>query len=193
MTEFVKNYKPSTPEERDALNAKAWAKTKQFIAENRIVRPPAHMRQKPPTPELLAETKAKQDKLPGNQLQKIITKRLGQEAIAGCGCKSMIGKMNNWGVNGCRIHLADISSRLETIATEKEWNLQPEEGEVVAKEDIGKPVPQTKRTKFLRLIARMISKTEVGKSLIYYKCEKMVLLAIRRSERLLQLDKNKKV
>jgi hypothetical protein len=122
--------------------------------------------------------------LPGSQLQRIITIRLGQEAVAGCGCRSMIAHMNQWGPVGCRNQLDVITERLVEIATKREWVLEAEDG--CNPEDYGKPVPQTRRTRFLRLLARAVAVTDTGKGFVRGRCQAMALLAIRRSERELE-------
>lgn len=134
-----------------------------------------------PTPEEVERQRAYLLALPGSQLQRIITTRLGQQAIAGCGCTSMISQMNRWGVAGCRRNLDAITDRLVDIATKREWVLGAEDG--VDPADVGKPVPQTRRTKFLRLLSRAVSVTDAGKDFVRGRCRAMATLAIRRSER----------
>jgi hypothetical protein len=133
------------------------------------------------SPEAIAERTARMRKRPGWQLQRLIVKRLGQKAIAGCGCESMIAKMNQWGVVGCRKNIEPITDRLVDVATKKEWVLEPEEG--VSPDDIGKPVPQTRRTRFLRLLARTMSVTDIGAGFVRGQCRAMATLAIHRAER----------
>ena len=135
------------------------------------------------SPEAIAERKARIRRYPGWQLQRLIVQRLGQKAIAGCGCDSMISKMNQLGVAGCRKQIEAITDRLVTVATKKEWVLEPEEGVDVQPGDVGKPVPQTRRTRFLRLMARVVSITDAGAGFVRGRCRSMILLAIRRAER----------
>lgn len=52
---------------------------------------------------------------PGDHLREVIETRYGMmpsSLIASCGCKEMIGRMNKWGVAGCREHRADIIAHL---------------------------------------------------------------------------------
>jgi hypothetical protein len=120
---------------------------------------------------------------PGTELQKIITKRLGQEAIAGCGCTSMINKMNKAGVKTCRIHIQHFTNRLVEIATKRKWVIEDLPEENVDPDKIGTEVPQTIRTRWARLFARITAKVPGGMSLIEWRCRCMVELAIRRAER----------
>jgi len=119
---------------------------------------------------------------PGDFLHDIIKSRLGQRAIAGCGCHSVWAEMNQLSVDGCRREIDRLAARLVEIATQREWLIQSEEGQDVAEQDIGKPVPQTWRTRTARGFARIAAKLPAGMTLIEWQCQRLVLLAIRRAE-----------
>jgi hypothetical protein len=135
----------------------------------------------PESPKALARREANLQTLPGSQLHKILSRWLGQKIVAGCGCSSMIGEMNRWGVDGCRTRVDAITDRLVKVATKQQWNLTAEDG--VDPTDVGKPVPQSHRTRFLRLLARIVSVTDAGAGFVKSRCRAMVLMAIRRAER----------
>ena len=42
-----------------------------------------------------------------------------------CGCEHWIGAMNDWGVEGCRLHKADIIQRLRDARKERMLSLIP--------------------------------------------------------------------
>jgi len=119
--------------------------------------------------------------MPGHQLQRIIARLLGQEAVLGCGCGSMIARMNAWGPAGCREHLDELTDRLVEVATVRQWNLELEPG--VNPVAVGQPVPQTRRTRLARLVARATAALPGGEGLVRSQCRAMVTLAIRRAER----------
>lgn len=119
----------------------------------------------------------------GAHLHKLIKTYLGQKIIAGCGCGSMIEKMNTWGPDGCRKRIEEIIDYLEKIAIEKNWSLQPEDGVDAADIDIGADVPQSIRTRCLRVLACMASTVEVGEEFVRGMCRLMVERAITLAER----------
>lgn len=52
---------------------------------------------------------------PGTELKRILL-RFGIKARCGCDCARMARQMNNWGPDGCEIHLAKIVDHLEKEA-----------------------------------------------------------------------------
>jgi hypothetical protein len=74
--------------------------------------------------------------------------------------------MNRLGPDGCREQIDGLTKELVETATKKEWTIQPEVEIAVPGEAIGKPVPQTIRTRIMRLAARTASKIPGGNSLI---------------------------
>lgn len=131
---------------------------------------------------LRSEARRALESLPGYQLAVLITAVLGQEAMPGCGCGSMIAAMNAWGVAGCREHLDEIVDRLVTVATEKDWLIQPEAGEAVPVELIGTPVCQTLRCRAARVAARVLATTAAGAAVIRGRCRWLIELAVARAE-----------
>jgi hypothetical protein len=120
---------------------------------------------------------------PGTELQKIITKRLGQKAISGCGCLSMINKMNKVDIKTCHIHIEHYTKQLVEVATKRNWVIEDIPEENVDPNLVGTEVPQTIRTRWARRFARITAKVPGGMSLIEWQCRRMIELAIRRAER----------
>lgn len=59
---------------------------------------------------------------PGTQLKRIL-ETFGITAQSGCGCDSMVARMNRWGVAGCREHLPEIVAHLEHEAKARGWRM----------------------------------------------------------------------
>lgn len=117
---------------------------------------------------------------PGKHLHAIIAAAFGQNAIPGCGCGSMMSRMNGWGLSGCKKRQEEIVSWLVNVATKESWTLQPEAG--VDPDDIGKPVPQTLRTRFMRAAAQTVNAV-TGDGPLRVACRSMVRLALWRAAR----------
>jgi hypothetical protein len=119
---------------------------------------------------------------PGTHLQTIITKHLGQMAIPGCGCKSIIAEMNRIGPDGCREDIDRLAAKLAKVATSKEWVIEPEVGQRVPIENLGEPVPQSIRTRLARLAARTAAALPGGMLLIEWQCREMIEVACLLAE-----------
>jgi len=141
----------------------------------------AKRKAKSASPDSLATRKAKLPTSPGWQLHQLLRRWLGQEAVAGCGCNSVMAWMDRVGSVDCRKHLEKLVDRLVNVATAKQWVLAAEPG--VDPTDVGNPVPQTRRTRLARLVARATAVLPGGEGLVRAQCRAMILLAIRRAER----------
>lgn len=117
---------------------------------------------------------------PGWYLHSNIKKRLGQDAVAGCGCGTVWREMDHLGPNGCRENRERLVAGLVEVATKKDWLI--EDIEDAAKEDVGKPVPQTWRTRTARYFARAV-KTVGGTGLIEWQCGRLFDLSVAASEK----------
>jgi hypothetical protein len=142
---------------------------------------PKKRNNQPLDPVAKAAQEAKLRTSPGWQLHHLIERWLGQKTVAGCGCATVWAKMHRLGTSGCREHLDELTDRLVEVATKREWNLVAED--CVDPASIGKPVPQTRRTRLARLVARATAALPGGANLVRSQCRMMVLLAIRRAER----------
>jgi hypothetical protein len=58
--------------------------------------------------------------LVGDELAKLLT-QYGLSAKSSCSCKSWAGKMNEWGVEGCRKHRAEIIAHLNEAYHAATW------------------------------------------------------------------------
>jgi hypothetical protein len=118
----------------------------------------------------------------GSHLHDIIKLIFGQDAHAGCGCASLVAEMNRRGVEGCKRDIDRLTGLLIERATKKNWTIQHEADIEVPEEDIGKPVPQTIRTRIMRLTARAASKLPGGSAINHGLCLAMIEWAILRAE-----------
>lgn len=59
-------------------------------------------------------------KKPGDYLHEIIAS-VGGKASEGCGCESLVAKMNQWGADGCRENRQAIVAKLQENAKKLGW------------------------------------------------------------------------
>ena len=57
----------------------------------------------------------------GTHLHNLIKKYLQEDYSEGCGCESMVRKMNAWGPDGCREHLDEIVDKMTEAAKSRGW------------------------------------------------------------------------
>jgi hypothetical protein len=66
------------------------------------------------------KVKKNRKKGPGTILERKI-KEFGYRHSAGCGCQSMVAKMNRWGAKGCREHMQEIVDHLIQAGKKTGW------------------------------------------------------------------------
>jgi hypothetical protein len=57
----------------------------------------------------------------GDRIEQIVEQFTGQIPSLGCGCDEYLQQMNEWGPDGCRIHLAEILQRFRVEGRTKKW------------------------------------------------------------------------
>lgn len=57
----------------------------------------------------------------GTYLHEAIKRWTGESYTTGCGCQSMVAKMNRWGPDGCREHLDEIVNKMTKEAKKRGW------------------------------------------------------------------------